>query len=342
MQVKRKIKVLIVDDSLLFRESLTRGLSADPAVEIVAAVPDAYSARDKIIEYEPDVMILDVELPGMTGIEFLRRLMPQYPIPVVVVSSVPENVLEALAAGAVDFVSKPGSGQPEGFSYMLKELAVKIKIASTARVSHWKHMNSPYRITQTAPAAGHRRIIAIGASTGGTEAIAYILKSFPADMPGIVIVQHMPAVFTRMYAERLNNTCIMEVSEARNGDQVIPGRALIAPGDSHMRVRKNGSSLAVECYKGDKVNGHCPSVDVLFESVARLANAGAIGVILTGMGQDGARGLLAMRRQGARTLGQDRESCVVYGMPKAAASLGAVDIELPLAEIPGAIFAMIN
>lgn len=340
--MKRKIRVLIVDDSLVFREALARGLSADAALEVVAACHDAYSARDRIIDCEPDVMVLDVELPKMNGINFLQRLMPQYPIPVVVISSIANNVFEALAAGAVDFVSKPGCGQQGGFDSMLKELIIKIKIATTANVAHWKYTASQYRITARMPAGAGRQIIAIGASTGGTEAIAYILKSFPADMPGIVIVQHMPAVFTRMYAERLNNTCLMEISEARSGDQVIPGRVLIAPGEYHMSIKKNGQNYCVECKKGGKVNGHCPSVDVLFESVAQYAGGAAVGVILTGMGTDGARGLLTMRQRGAHTIGQDEESCVVYGMPKAAFTLGAVQKQLALSEIPQAIHALIS
>ncbi len=343
VQIKRKIKVLIVDDSLLFRESLARGLSADAAIDVVATAHDAYSARDRIIDCEPDVMILDVELPKMNGIEFLRRLMPQYPIPVVVVSSISNNVFEALTAGAVDFVSKPDSSQQGGFEFMLKELTIKIKIASTANVAHWKCVASQHKITERMSAsAATGRIIAIGASTGGTEAIAYILKSFPVDMPGIVIVQHMPPVFTRMYADRLNNTCLMEIREASNGDQILPGRVLIAPGDYQMCVKKSGQVHTVECIKGEKVNGHCPSVDVLFESVAQQVSAGAVGVILSGMGNDGARGLLAMQKKGALTIGQDEQSCVVYGMPKAAYNLGAVQKQLALSEIPQIIYSLIN
>ncbi len=340
MPIKHKIKVLIVDDSLVFREGLLRGLSSDAAIEVVATAQDAFTARDRIIDFEPDVMVLDVELPKMNGIEFLRRLMPQYPIPVVVISAISNNVFEALAAGAVDFVSKPASGQPGGFEFMLNELIIKIKIASTANVAHWKHGESQYRITGKTRTT--RNIIAIGASTGGTEAIACILKSWPADMPATLIVQHMPAVFTRMYAERLNHSCLMEIKEACDGDQAKAGRVLIAPGDYQMRIKKNALDYRVECFKDMKVNGHCPSVDVLFHSVAAEVDSGAIGIILTGMGADGASGLLAMKKKGAITIGQDQESCVVYGMPGAAYKLGAVSRQVSLSEIPQLVYSLIN
>ncbi|PKM78720.1 MAG: chemotaxis response regulator protein-glutamate methylesterase [Firmicutes bacterium HGW-Firmicutes-15] len=341
MQIKKKIKVLVVDDSLLFREAISQGLSADPDVEVVATAHDVYNARDKIIKYQPDVMTLDVEMPKMNGIEFLRRLMPQYPMPVVVVSSVSENVFEALQAGAVDFVTKPDWKTGRRFDTLLNELIIKVKIAATARVGHWKRETSSDSIKRTDSSYG-MDIIAIGASTGGTEAIASILKAFPADMPGTVIVQHMPPVFTRMYAERLNNSCLMEIKEAQDGDRVFAGRALVAPGDYHMRIKKKGSIYFVECRKGEKVNGHCPSVDVLFDSVAEQIGRTALGVILTGMGTDGAKGLLAMKKIGAKTIGQDEESCIVYGMPRAALNLGAVDRQVPLVSIPQVVCSMIR
>ncbi len=340
MPRKKTIRVLVVDDSLVFRESLARGLSADPVIEVIATAHDAYTARDRIIEFEPDVMTLDVEMPKMNGIDFLRRLMPQHPIPVVVVSSVYENVFDALKAGAVDFVTKPGMDR-RGFESLLNELIIKVKIASTARVGHWKHENSHTCITGKIDAS-HREIIAIGASTGGTEALAHILKAFPRDMPGTLIVQHMPPVFTRMYAERLNNSCAMEIKEAQDGDRVYPGRALIAAGDHHLRIKKSGTIYEVECRQGAKVNGHCPSVDVLFDSVAEQVGRKAIGVILTGMGGDGAQGLLAMRKKGARTIGQDAESCVVYGMPQEAYKIGAVEKQLSLSAIPQAVYSLLN
>lgn len=342
MVIKKRIKILIVDDSMLFRETLAKGLAADPNIEVVATAADPYAARDKIIEYEPDVMILDVELPRMNGIEFLKKLMPQYPIPVVVVSAVGENVFEALKAGAVDFVTKPGASFGKGLESLITELIVKIKIASTARVGHWKKEADYSRISGNAGQHNKNRIIAIGASTGGTEAIFHVLKALPRDMPGIVIVQHMPPVFTKMYADRLNNSCLLEVKEAESGDRVLPGRVLLAPGDYHMKIKKAGDIYSVECFQGEKVNGHCPSVDVLFESVALQVGRNAIGVILTGMGNDGAKGLLSMRNRGARTIGQDEESCIVYGMPKVAYDIGAVEKQASLEVIPQAIYSLLS
>lgn len=340
--IKKKIKVLIVDDSILFRETLASKLSSDPGIEVVGTAPDPYSARDKILDLKPDVMTLDVELPRMNGIEFLKKLMPQYPMPVVVVSSISDNVFDALRYGAVDFVTKPDVKNRLGFDMFINELVIKIKIASTASVSHWKSNIPPSRCLSEVKNGTNNSIIAIGASTGGTEAIYNILKMLPNNMPGIVIVQHMPPVFTNMYAQRLNNSCMMEINEAKNGDIVCPGRVLIAPGDFHMILKKKGSSYCVECYKGEKVNGHCPSVDVLFDSVAKVAGNNAIGVILTGMGYDGAKGLSNMRRSGARTIGQDEQSCIVYGMPKAAFEIGAVEKQATLGSIAQLIYAYIE
>ncbi|NLP14654.1 MAG: chemotaxis response regulator protein-glutamate methylesterase [Clostridium sp.] len=338
----RKIKVLIVDDSLFFRETLARKISQDSAIEVVGTAFDPYSARDKIIELQPDVMTLDVEMPRMNGIEFLRRLIPQYPIPVVVVSSVSESVFDALKAGAVDFVTKPDMSNPKGVEAIINELIVKIKIASTAKVGRGKNESILANSKIDTSDRGLSRVIAIGASTGGTEAIFNILKNFSKDIPGIVIVQHMPPVFTRMYAERLNNSCLIEVKEASNGDMVYPGRALIAPGEYHMKLKKRDGKYFVECAKGQKVSGHCPSVDVLFDSVAETAGANAIGIILTGMGSDGAKGLLAMRKKGARTFGQDEKSSVVYGMPKVAFEIGAVEKQASLDAIPQLVYSLLK
>lgn len=338
---KRRIKVLIVDDSLLFRETLAKGIAQDAAIEVVGTAADAFSARDKILKYKPDVMTLDVEMPRMNGIEFLKRLMPQYPIPVVVISTVSDNVFNALNAGAVDFVTKPNSKSQLSMRTFINEIIIKIKIASTAKVGKWKTEGTVRNNISTIKRCDTSKILAIGASTGGTEAIYSLLKAMPKDLPGTVIVQHMPPVFTRLYSERLNNSCAMEVKEAENGDRVLPGRVLIAPGDYHMRVKKAGNIYIVECFKGEKVNGHCPSVDILFESVAKVAGKNAIGVILTGMGGDGAKGLLAMRRSGAHTIGQDEQSCVVYGMPKVAYDIGAVERQVSLDSIPQTIFSML-
>lgn len=342
LNIKNQIKVLIVDDSLLFRETIAKGISKDPSINVVATAIDPYIARDKILEFEPDVMTLDVELPRMNGIEFLNKLMPQYPIPVVVVSSVSENVFDALNAGAVDFVTKPNLNNPRGVESLINELIIKIKIASTAKVGHYKSALKSQSVIESNNTEQKRKIIAIGASTGGTEAIDFILKAFPKDMPGIVIVQHMPPVFTKMYADRLNNTCLMEVKEAQNGDEVYRGRVLIAPGDYHMKLVRKGSNYYVECIKGEKVNGHCPSVDVLFDSVAANAGRDAVGVILTGMGHDGANGLLKMRGNGAKTIGQDESSSIVYGMPKVAFDIGAVERQSGLNHIPEMIYSCIT
>jgi two-component system chemotaxis response regulator CheB len=339
---RKRIKTLIVDDSLIFRETLARGISRDPAIKVVATASDAFMARDMIIKYDPDVMTLDVEMPGMDGIEFLRRLMPQYPLPVVMISALSDRVFDALNAGAVDFVAKPDMNLNQSLDSFIKELIVKIKIASVARLGRWKKVyRSPQLATKTSKASKNW-IIAIGASTGGPEAIYQIVKHFDRNTPATVVVQHMPAGFTKMYAQRLNDTCLAEVREAQNGDRLGPGQVLIAPGEYHMRLKRQGGDYMVECQPGEKVNGHCPSVDVLFDSVAKTAGDLALGIILTGMGSDGARGLLAMRRQGARTIGQDESSSVVYGMPRAAYELGAVEKQYSLNYIAQAIHSLLD
>ena len=338
----RKIRVLVVDDSMVFREVLARSIGADPAIEVVGTASDAYAARDKILELEPDVLTLDVEMPRMSGIEFVRRLMPQYPIPVVMISALNNAIFEALQAGAVDFVCKPDSGNSRSLNAFINELIVKIKIASTAKVGPRK--NEPIRRKRPITAVGgggNYKLIAIGASTGGTEALNNIIKSLPNDIPGIVIVQHMPPVFTKMFAERLNNSCGLDVKEARDGDRICPGHVLIAPGDYHMTVFNTGGEYAVKCRHGERVNGHCPSVDVLFNSVAEQCGANSVGIILTGMGNDGAKGLLAMRQNAARTIGQDELSSVVYGMPRVAFDIGAVEQQAALEKIPSILCSML-
>ena len=340
MYAPKKVKVLVVDDSLLFREAVARGLGSDRGIEVVGTASNPFEARDLIIELEPDVLTLDIEMPRMNGIEFLKKLMPQYPMPVVVVSALSDKVFEALNAGAVDFVTKPtGANGLDGF---INELIVKVKIASVAKVSHHKNDYRNNVLNTNTNIIKKDVIIAIGASTGGTEAIANIISALPREMPGIVIVQHMPPVFTKMYAERLNASCKMEVKEAEQGDEVISGRVLIAPGDKHLKINKKGNSYIVECFNGEKVNGHKPSVDVLFNSVAEKVGTSAIGIILTGMGYDGAKGLLNMKQKGAITIGQDEKSCVVYGMPKVAYDIGAVLKQVSLKNIPQAIYAIIN
>ncbi|RKP49892.1 chemotaxis response regulator protein-glutamate methylesterase [Cohnella endophytica] len=333
MHTPARIKVLVVDDSNLFREVLSRAFSLDPAITVVATAADPFEARDKILEHHPDVMTCDVEMPRMNGIEFIRRLLPQYAIPVIVVSSVSEAVFDAMSAGAVDFVTKPDMKSPQSLPRFIQELIVKIKIASKSKVL----LNEPAASDTKNPIevrSEKTSLIAIGASTGGTEAIYAILKNLPPTLPGIVIVQHIPPVFSRMFADRLNAQTSLQVKEARTGDYVKPGCVYIAPGDRHLKVKRMGTEYRLECYEGEKVNGHCPSVDVLFDSVAKEAGDSAIGVLLTGMGYDGARGLLVMRRKGARTIGQDEQSSVVYGMPRVAYDIGAVEKQVPLTHIP--------
>ena len=285
-----QIRVLVVEDSLVFRELLVQSLNSDPGITVVASAKDPYEARDAILEYKPDVMTLDIELPRMNGIEFLRKLMPQYPMPVVVISSLSDKVFDALNAGAVDFVAKPpGATRAQIEEFIKKELLVKIKIASVAKVGQHKRTTlAP--LNQQLTAGNKDLVVAIGASTGGTEAITNVIKEFGTDIPGVVVVQHMPAGFTKMYAERLNDKCEVSVREARTGDIVLPGQVLIAPGgETHMQLVKVNGTYQVVIKPGPKVNGHSPSVDVLFQSVADVAGKNAVGIILTGLGGDGAK-----------------------------------------------------
>ncbi len=327
------IRVLIVDDSATARAVLREILESDPSIEVIATASDAYVARDKIVELKPDVVCLDVEMPRMDGITFLKKLMHYMPVPVVMVSSLTQSgartTLEALEAGAVDFVPKIHSHIYDAKNEMQDELISKIKTASKAKVfqKELKHQN---QANTTSLAETTNKILAIGASTGGTEALKDLLMDLPRNAPGAVIVQHMPANFTAAFAQRLNSLCAMEVREAKNGDSITPGVVLVAPGDYHMVVRRSGARYYVEIGSGEKVSGHRPSVDVLFSSVAKIAGSNAIGVILTGMGSDGAKGLLSMKNAGARTIGQDEASCVVYGMPKIAYDMGAVEKQVPL------------
>ncbi len=339
----RPIKVLVVEDSMVFRQLLVQSLSKDPGIEVVGTAKDPFEARDAILEYKPDVMTLDVELPRMSGIEFLRKLIPQYPLPVVVISSLSDKVFDAMNAGAVDFVAKPSyTDRRQLENFVQSELLVKIKIASTAKISKIKQ-KVVQEVPQNFVSKGKNLIIAIGASTGGTEAICSVMKDYGADLPGIVVVQHMPPGFTEMYARRLDNQCRVRVKEAQTGDRVLPGTVLIAPGgDKHMRVVKVNGNYQVEVVAGPKVNGHCPSVDVLFESVAKAAGKDALGIILTGMGGDGAKGLLAMREAGAKTIGQDESTCVVYGMPKVAYDLGAVEYQEKLSDVAKRTYSVLN
>lgn len=339
MRKEKVIRVLVVDDSAVFREALSQVLSSDPEIEVIAKASDPFEARDKILEYTPDVMVCDVEMPKMNGIEFIRRLLPQHPLPVIVISSVSEAVFEALEAGAIDFVPKPGAHISQSVNGFFQELIGKIKVAASAQITvKGQHP----AIFPSSTKSINKKIIAIGASTGGTEALYEIIKVLPQNVPGLVVVQHIPPVFSRMFAERLNNQTQLWVKEGETGDEIEAGKVIIAPGDRHMLVHKVGKKLKIECAAGKKINGHCPSVDVLFESVAVSIGKQSIGVILTGMGSDGAKGLLKMKEHGARTIGQDEKSSVVYGMPKAAYNMGAVEKQVPLGKIPKTIFEFLD
>jgi two-component system chemotaxis response regulator CheB len=336
-----KTRVLVVDDSALMRGLLTDLLSADPGLEVVGSAADPYAAWDRIKQLSPDVLTLDVEMPRMDGLTFLERLMAHRPLPVVMVSSLTEKncdtTFRALELGAVDFVTKPKLDVSTGTVALAGELVAKVRAAATARPRPRTRPPAGGPRQASAPAGGLRtthRVIALGASTGGCEALAAVLGAFPPDAPGTVAVIHMPEGFTRSYAARLDRECAVRVAEARDGDRVLPGHVLIAPGGRHTAVARSGATTVVRVAGGEPVNRHRPSVDVLFDSCARELGANAVGALLTGMGDDGARGLLAMRRAGARTAAQDEATCVVFGMPREAIALGAADDVLPLGRIP--------
>lgn len=344
----KRVRVLIIDDSALARQILQAGLSQDPEIEVVGTATDPYHARDRIQELLPDVLTLDVEMPHMDGVEFLRKLMPQFPLPVVMVSSLTQRgkqiTFDALEAGAVDFVPKPTSDLSRKLGTVMEELRAKVKAAAHAKVSRFRQPRPPApdrSALHSALSESTDKIIAIGASTGGTEALARVLSELPAGTPGVVVVQHMPSGFTALFAERLARECAMEVKEAATGDRIRTGRILVAAGGTQLRVRRSGGVYLAICEGEDRVSGHCPSVDVLMKSVAEHAGSNAVGILLTGMGQDGAEGLLAMRRAGARTLAQDEATCVVYGMPKVAFEMGAVERVLPLGSIASSLLALL-
>ncbi len=341
MNKTRKIRVLVVDDSLVSREFIARGINADPDLEVVAKAGDPFEARDKIIEFNPDVMTCDIQMPKMDGIEFIRRLLPQYPLPVVVVSSVSNAVFDALNAGAVEFVAKPENN--ESIDIFISKLVKKIKIASKAKLSNNKVFSEKKLTASSVKSKIHKiDMIAMGASTGGTEALYYVIKSLPIDIPGIVVVQHIPPLFSKMFADRLNAQTGFQVKEAQNGDFIENGCVYIAPGQQNIKVKKLGGKYTITYYSGPSKSRHVPSVDVLFESVAQAAGNKAIGVILTGMGSDGSRGLLMMKSKGSKTIGQDEESSVVYGMPKVAYEIGAVEKRTSLQNIPNTILKMLG
>ncbi len=349
----KKIKVLIIDDSALVRQTLSDLLSSDPEIEIIGTASDPYIAASKINETLPDVITLDVEMPRMDGLTFLKKLMSQHPIPVVIISTLTEKgtdtAIEALELGAVEIVAKPKVNTKELLEQVKSELCENVKIASTAFVKRkltsgntkTDDLQPKYSADAVIQKTKSRTsliqttevVIAVGASTGGTEALKTFLMQMPVDSPGIVIVQHMPEMFTKQFAKRLDAICTISVLEAKDGDEVLPGQALIAPGNMHMLLKRSGARYYVEVKDGPLVNRHKPAVDVLFRSVSRYAGKNAIGVIMTGMGDDGAKGLLEMKEEGAFTIAQDEKSCVVFGMPKEAIKLNAAKEILSLNQI---------
>jgi two-component system chemotaxis response regulator CheB len=335
----RLIKVLIVDDSAIVRKILQDTLSSERDIEVVGTAPDPYIARDKILALRPDVLTLDIEMPRMDGLTFLKALMQHYPLPVIIISSLGhascQSALDALRLGAVEVLAKPGG--PYSIGDLKHALPSKIRAAAAARVGGAKPAAPPLRPVTPSSTFPPGALIAIGASTGGTEAIQEILTRMPADSPGIVVTQHIPPVFSRAFADRLNQLGPLRVKEAEDRDEVKRGHVLIAQGGLHMVLRRDGGGYCVALKDGPKVCYQRPSVDVLFHSVAEVAGAKATGVILTGMGSDGAQGLLRMKQAGAHTIAQDEATCVVFGMPREAIRLGGVESVLPLSEIPDAV-----
>ncbi len=345
------IRVLVVDDSALVRGIMTEILSEDPEIEVVGTAPDPFIARDKIKTLQPDVLTLDVEMPKMDGLTFLQKLMAARPIPVVMVSSLTEQnaatTMQALEFGAVDFVTKPSVDVRHGLEELAQHITSKVKIASQAMVKkRTPPVDCQERIkdlaAQSAMIKTTDTIIAIGASTGGTEALREFLEVLPPNTPPILMTQHMPERFTKTFADRLDQLCQIRVKEAQEGESVIPGQALLAPGNYHLELRRSGARYYVTLNQEPPVNRHRPSVDVMFRSVAHYAGANSIGIILTGMGNDGAAGMVEMKKAGAYNFAQDEASCVVFGMPKEAIKMGAVDKTLPLTEIPSALLTQLR
>ncbi|HEX8962816.1 MAG TPA: chemotaxis response regulator protein-glutamate methylesterase [Rhodocyclaceae bacterium] len=351
-----KIKVMVVDDSAVVRQVVTQAIASDPSIEVIATAQDPVFALDKMKSLWPDVLVVDIEMPRMDGLTFLKKIMAEHPTPVIICSSLAEKgaqvTMEALAAGAFTIITKPKMGVKSFLQDSANDIVTAIKSAARANMTAVRRMTAaPAAALNPAPklsadamlASGHTgasmygttdRLVAIGTSTGGTQALEAVLTRLPAVCPGIVIVQHMPEKFTAMFAERLNGLCKLEVREAQHGDRVIPGRALIAPGGRHMMLKRSGAQYYVEVADGPLVNRHKPSVDVLFRSVAQVAGKNALGIIMTGMGDDGARGMREMHDAGAQTVAEDESTCVVFGMPKEAIKLGGVDKVVPLDRIP--------
>lgn len=365
--IKNKIKIIIVDDSAMFRTTIKTGLATMTNIEIVGEAADAFEARDKIMELKPDVLVMDVVMPKMDGLTFLRQLMSQYPVPCVIMSGTASEK-EALAAGAADFIKKPKG--PAEYKTFHTLMGTKISLAAQKKVSRFgaaaKTQTEAPKVDGIMPVlsatgttipvgkvmpniptkddisglpirAREGYIVALGASTGGTDALECVLKSFPDTMPPVVVVQHMPPVFTKLYSERMDKCCAITVKEAEDGDRLRQGLCIIGAGGLQMEVKKDARGYYIKCYAGEKVSGHCPSVDVLFSSVAEAAGNKSIGALMTGMGADGAKGLLKMHDKGAYTIGQDKETCIVYGMPMEAYKLGACSEQQPLANIGKAL-----
>lgn len=343
------VKVLIIDDSALMRQILATIFREDPELVVVGVAPDPLIAWEKIQALRPDVLTLDVEMPRMDGLTFLEKLMQARPMPVVMVSSLTEKgcqtTLRALELGAVDFVTKPKVDMASGMVELGEELVEKVRVAARAKLRLRNHP-AARQAAAAVPAKNAsliettQKVVCIGASTGGTEALSEVLTALPANAPGLVIVQHMPAGFTRSFAARLDQACQIRVKEAQDGDRILAGQALLAPGGLHMAITRSGADYKVRVGMGEPVNRHRPSVDVLFRSAARYVGNNAVGVILTGMGNDGAHGLLAMRQAGARTIAEDASTCVVFGMPREAIALGAAEDVLPLDRIPDRLLTM--
>ncbi len=350
----RRIRVMVVDDSAVVRQVLTAALEKDPEIEVIGTASDPVFALEKMQKDWPDVITLDVEMPRMDGITFLKKLMAERPTPVVICSTLTgkgtETSMQALAAGAVTIVTKPTVGLKQYLQDASEDLAHAVKAAAKANVRRLVPVHNAPKLTADAILPQHTHamaqttdtVVAVGTSTGGTQALEAVLTRLPRVTPGIVIVQHMPEKFTEAFANRLNSLCQIEVREAKHGDRVMPGRALIAPGGRHMVLKRSGAQYHVEVMDGPLVSRHRPSVDVLFRSVAQCAGKNALGIIMTGMGDDGARGLKEMRDAGAKTVGQDEATCVVYGMPKEAFKLGAVERVMPLHDIAGAMLAVMR
>jgi len=345
--MKKKIKVLVVDDSAVVRKVFREEISRENDMEVVGTAPDPYVARDKIVKLKPDVVTLDIEMPRMDGITFLKKLMKHYPLPVIIVSSLTKNggrlAMEALSLGALEVMSKPSGAYSVG--EMGVQLVDKIRAVAKLKVSSKEEKpakkGAQTKLASKALAETTNKIIAIGASTGGTEALKVVLTGMPPNAPGILVVQHMPANFTTSFAERLNDLSAMTIKEAKDGDSLVNGVALLAPGNYHMLLKRSGARYYVQVKKGPLVHHQRPAVDVLFHSVANYAGSNAIGVILTGMGADGARGLLKMKEAGARTVAQDEKTCIVFGMPKEAIKLGAAEKVVSLNSVGKTVLNMI-